>query len=69
MYFIHDKSGHIKAKALDGSDVWFKPLVLSMRNVPEGGLEMTFAGPYTLTVQGSVTEYLEFLDPTPDAEE
>jgi len=68
MNFEQDNSGFIKAKGLDGSDVWFKPLTLGMRNVADG-VEMTFAGPYTVTVQGSAEEYLEFLNPTPAAEE
>lgn len=68
MTFEQGKFGFIKAKDIDGSDVWFKPLNLSMRNVT-AGVELSFAGPYTLTVQGTVAEYLEFLDPTPDAEE
>lgn len=68
MTFEQAKFGFIKAKAADGSDVWFKPLNLSMRNVATG-IELVFAGPYTLTVQGSVEEYLELLDPTPVAEE
>lgn len=68
MSFERDKDGFVKALSVDGSGVWFKPLVLSMRNVPEG-VEMTFAGPYALTVQGTAAEYLEFLDPTPAAEE
>lgn len=68
MNFEQGKFGFIKAKSLDGSDVWFKPLNLSMRN-DSGGVELVFAGPYKLTVQGSVEEYLEFLDPTPVAEE
>lgn len=68
MSFEQDKYGFIKAKALDESDVWFKPLNLSMRNVATG-IELSFAGPYTLTVQGTVAEYLEFLQPTPAAEE
>ncbi|ORA64101.1 hypothetical protein [Mycobacteroides franklinii] len=69
MNFAQAKGGFVKAKELDGSDVWFKPLTLSMRNVSDGGVEMTFAGPYTVTVQGSAEEYLEFLEPTPAAEE
>ncbi|OHU55900.1 hypothetical protein BKG83_17130 [Mycobacteroides chelonae] len=64
MNFEQAKSGFIKAKGLDGSDVWFKPLTLSMRNNAGGGVEMTFAGPYTVTVQGTAEEYLEFLEPT-----
>lgn len=69
MTFEQAKYGFIKAKDVDGSDVWFKPLNLSMREVATG-IEMSFAGPFTLTVQGTVAEYLEFLDPTaPDAEE
>lgn len=68
MNFEQGKFGFIKAKGVDGSDVWFKPLNLSMSNVTDG-LELTFAGPYALTVQGTADEYLEFLDPTPAAEE
>ncbi|MDM2174197.1 hypothetical protein PP404_08355 [Mycobacteroides abscessus] len=68
MTFEQAKFGFIKAKDADGSDVWFKPLNLSMRNVTTG-IELSFAGPYTLTVQGTVNEYLEFLDPTPADEE
>lgn len=68
MNFEQGKGGFVKAKALDGSEVWFKPLNLGMRNVSDG-LEMTFAGPYTVTVAGTVDEYLEFLEPTPAAEE
>ena len=68
MTFEQAKFGFIKAKDVDGSDVWFKPLNLSMRNVTTG-VELSFAGPYTLTVQGTVAEYLEFLDPTPATEE
>ncbi|ORA55169.1 hypothetical protein [Mycobacteroides franklinii] len=68
MNFTQDKAGYIKAKNLDGADVWFKPLNLSMRNVADG-LELSFAGPYTLTVQGAAAEYLEFLEPTHAAEE
>lgn len=69
MTFEQGKFGFVKAKGADGSDVWFKPLNLSMRNAATG-IELSFAGPYTLTVQGTVDEYLEFLDPTPpDVEE
>lgn len=68
MTFEQAKFGFIKAKDADGSDVWFKPLNLSMRNVTTG-VELSFAVPYTLTVQGTVGEYLEFLDPTPADEE
>lgn len=68
MTFEQDKYGFIKAKDVDGSDVWFKPLNLSMREVATG-IELSFAGPFTLTVQGTVAEYLEFLDPTPATEE
>lgn len=68
MTFEQAKFGFIKAKDLDGSDVWFKPLNLSMREVTTG-IELSFAGPFTLTVQGTVAEYLEFLDPTPATEE
>lgn len=68
MTFEQAKFGFIKAKDIDGSDVWFKPLNLSMRNATTG-VELSFAGPYTLTVQGTVDEYLEFLDPTPADEE
>lgn len=64
MNFEQDKSGFIKAQTTDGSDVWFKPLNLSMRDTSDG-LEITFTGPYTLTVQGTAAEYLEFLEPTP----
>lgn len=67
MNFEQAKYGFIKAKGLDGSDVWFKPLTLSMRN-NGGGVEMTFSGPYSLTMQGTAEEYLEFLEPTPDDE-
>ncbi|MDO3335168.1 hypothetical protein [Mycobacteroides abscessus] len=68
MTFEQAQFGFIKAKDADGSDVWFKPLNLSMHEV-ETGIELSFAGPYTLTVQGTVEEYLEFLDPTPADEE
>lgn len=68
MTFEQAKFGFIKAKDVDGSDVWFKPLNLSMREVTTG-IELSFAGPYALTVQGTVAEYLEFLDPTPATEE
>ncbi|SIK00690.1 Uncharacterised protein [Mycobacteroides abscessus subsp. bolletii] len=68
MPFEHAKYGFIKAKNVEGSDVWFKPLNLSMREVTTG-IELSFAGPFTLTVQGTVAEYLEFLDPTPATEE
>lgn len=67
MSFDQDKYGFIKAKDIDGSDVWFKPLNLSMRNVATG-VELSFAGPFTLTIQGTAEEYLEFLEPTPDDE-
>ncbi|OHU53503.1 hypothetical protein [Mycobacteroides chelonae] len=68
MNFEQGKYGFIKAKNVEGSDVWFKPLNLSMREVTTG-IELSFAGPFTLTVQGTVAEYLEFLDPTPATEE
>ncbi|WP_457149589.1 hypothetical protein [Mycobacteroides abscessus] len=63
MNFEQVNYGFIKAKGLDGSDVWFKPLNLVIRNV-SGGVELTFSGPYTVTVQGSAEEYLEFLEPS-----
>lgn len=66
MTFEQDKAGYIKAKDSEGADIWFRPVNLTVRDVPGGGVELSFAGPFTLTMQGSSAEYLEFLEPTPD---
>ncbi|EIC64287.1 hypothetical protein [Mycobacteroides abscessus] len=65
-HFTQGRSGYVNAVGADGALLSFRPLVNSMKDLADTGtVELTIGSGTPIIVQGSVSEYQEYLDPTP----